>query len=54
MVTDATEDPQPKLRCFRESCGRRQGKIEGHDEYRDSTERPTELTLLDPWGLPGN
>ena len=26
-------------------------KIEGHEEDRDSTERPTESTDLDPWGL---
>ena len=27
-------------------------KIEGPEEDRDSTGRPTELTNLDPWGLP--
>jgi hypothetical protein len=36
---------------LRESCRRVRRRIEGPEETRDSTERPTESTYLDPLGL---
>ena len=35
-----------------EFYGRAGGRIEGPEEDRDSTGRPTESTNLDLWGLP--
>ena len=38
--------------ALRKSCGRVGRKTEGPEEDRDSTERRTKSTNLDPWGLP--
>jgi hypothetical protein len=35
-----------------ESCGSVGGWTGGPEEVRDSMERPSESTNLDPWGLP--
>ena len=35
-----------------EPYGRAVGRIEGPEENKDSTGKPTESTNLDPWGLP--
>jgi hypothetical protein len=37
---------------LRESYGRVGRRIEGSEEDRDSTGRPTESINMDPWGLP--
>ena len=38
--------------ALRESFRRVGGRIEGSKKDRKSTGRPTELTNLDPWGIP--
>jgi hypothetical protein len=37
---------------LRESYGRVGRRTEGHEEDRESTEKPTESTNLDSWGFP--
>jgi hypothetical protein len=52
FTTEKAMEPGRMDLKIEESYERVRRRIEGPEEDRDSTRRPTEPTNLDPWGLP--